>query len=96
MYVLINNAPDGRHVRPFGTMAKAQAALEDFLGRAIPGCAPDTPYYGDWGNRLVIEQRPDGWSAKLEQRFGAAYDAREMGRATRSQLALLAQFERAL
>jgi hypothetical protein len=93
-YVLINNAPDGRHVRTFPTFQKAQAALEAFLGRAIPDCAPNRPYTCDFGNRLVIEERPNGHNAQREQRYAAAFDAREYGIATKSQLKLLDEIER--
>jgi hypothetical protein len=88
-FVLINSAPDGRHVRVFKTLARTQMEVERFLGRAIPEFAANRPYYSDYGNRLVVEERPDGWTPSCERNLADAFDARECGEATKAQLALL-------
>jgi len=87
-YVLINNAPDGRHCSVYGTEQGAVSAMRSHIGRPVEGVL-GRDYYSDWGNRLVIEERPAGWTAKKEEQLSRAYDARECGNATASQLELL-------
>jgi hypothetical protein len=90
-FVLINHAPDGTHSRVFKTARGALKALRDYLTRA-PDAGPlevGQTYYSDWGNRLVVEERPAGHRAATETALRAAYDARECGTATKRQIALL-------
>lgn len=88
-YVLINSACDGRHVRAFKTEAAALKAMADWFGRPVDGYVSGRTYYGDWGNRLTVEERPSGHTVAREARLAKAYDARECGTATKSQMALL-------
>jgi hypothetical protein len=93
-HVLINNAPDGQHVRTFKTEAAALKALAEFLGRKVEGLAINRSYVSDWGNRLIVEKRAAGHTAAREIALANAFDAREMGTATKRQLALLDKYER--
>lgn len=88
-YVLINNAPDGRYYHCFSTMERAFRYLSHFLDGEVKGFKVGQVYVSDWGNRLVIEPRPEGWSARKERRLAEAFDARECGVATPRQLELL-------
>jgi hypothetical protein len=92
-FVLINHALDGTHTSAHNTATAALAALAAMLGRATddwgePLCV-GRAYYSDWGNRLVVEERPGGHTAQVEDELRAAFDARECGIATAQQLALL-------
>ena len=91
-YVLIIEAEDGRHARTFKSEARAIGALKSY----VPGMGEGQykvghTYYSDWGRRLTIEERADGWNARTEEAVGDAYDARECETATKRQLALLAK-----
>ena len=89
-YVTINRAEDGRHVSVFATLEKAFGHVVEMVGEGnalLPEIGKR--YYSDWGNVLVIEERPDNWTAGLERRVGAAYNARECGTLTKAQKALL-------
>ena len=92
-FVLINRAPDGRHVRAFKCKHSALQAIADWFGHPLDpdGCdwKVGRTYASDWGNRLTIEERPDKFTARDEEAFARAYDARECGVATKRQLALL-------
>lgn len=90
-FVLINSAPDGVHESVHKTLDAAGAALAKHLGRPIEArhVRLGEAYYSDWGNRLVIEARPAGHTARIERQLRAAFDARECGTATEAQLALL-------
>jgi hypothetical protein len=87
-YLVINSAPDGRHVSLHASMDKANQKVRDMLGRPV-NCELGISYYSDWGNRLIIETRPDNWTVGMERRVRMAYDARECGTATTSQTELL-------
>jgi hypothetical protein len=91
-YVLIIRAEDGRHVHVYKSAIRAQAALEGQLGRKFDpeDVVLNRAHYDDWGRRLVLEHRPDGWSKAKEERWAEAYDARECGIATKNQLNFLA------
>jgi hypothetical protein len=89
-YVLINNAPDGRHVSVHKTQALAHRALTRHLGRWVEFAVGEA-FVSDWGNRLVVEERPAGHTAAREAALAKAFDAREMGVATKRQLALLGE-----
>ena len=88
-YVLINSACDGRHVHVYKSEARAFKALANYGVHPAHNLRLNRDYYSDWGNRLCVEERPDGWTAQREQSYAAAYDAREMGTATKRQLATL-------
>jgi hypothetical protein len=87
-YVLINNAVDGTHESVHKTHIGAINALIKMLGWQVDGEIGRT-YYSDWGNTLIIEERPDNWTASVERATREAYDARECGTATKRQLDLL-------
>lgn len=88
-YLVINSACDGRYLSMYHTLEKARERVLSMVGGAPRPFAINTPYYSDWGNRLYIEERPDDWTLALESKVGRAYDARECGIATSSQIALL-------
>ena len=89
-FVLINHAEDGTHNRVFKKIDGALKALSEQLGREVTdNFAVGKTYYSDWGNRLVIEERAAGHTARNETALREAYDARECGVATKRQLALL-------
>lgn len=92
-FVLINNQSDGRHVRAFKTEAAALKALAKFMGRPVGDFKVGQTVYDDWGGRLVVEERPSGHTAAREAAFAKAYDAREMGTATKAQLKLLSDID---
>ena len=87
-YVVINNAEDGRHVSMYATRHAAAKYVDEIIGR-VAARELGQPYYSDWGQRLVIEERPDHWTVRLEKQVRAAYDARECGTASKFQTALL-------
>jgi hypothetical protein len=87
-YVLINRAEDGTHESVHKTEALAIRALVKMLGRPVE-FELGRAYVSDWGNRLVVEERAAGHTAKSERALREAYDARECGIATKRQLALL-------
>jgi hypothetical protein len=86
-YILIIHAEDGSHYECYASETKARAAMSYQVGRDIP--APFRRASDDWGRRIVIEDRPNGWSVAKEKRLNAAYNARECGTETASQLAFL-------
>jgi hypothetical protein len=88
-YVVINRASDGRHITCHATLLEAQWKMERMIGQRSTPFVVGRDYYSDWGNVLVIEERPDTWTASLETRLADAFDARECGIATPAQLALL-------
>lgn len=88
-YVLINYSCDGTHNRVFKTPEKAKNALALFLGRKVEEISLDRSYYGDFGNRLIIEEREASHTARSETALRDAYDARECGVATKKQLTML-------
>jgi hypothetical protein len=88
-YLVINSAPDGRHLSLYPTIEKARERVLSMVGGVEREFAVGTPYYSDWGNRLTIETRPDTWTISMEEKVGAAFDARECGTATKHQLSLL-------
>jgi hypothetical protein len=87
-YVVINNAPDGRHVHTYSTIEKARKRMENMIGREDE-YKIGVPYISDWGNVLCIEERPDNWTTSTERAISDAYDARECGTATKAQLKYL-------
>jgi hypothetical protein len=88
-YVVINEAPDGRHIHTFTTLEKARKHMEAMIGKREYPFEVNVNYISDWGNVLCIEERADNWTTSLERRMGDAYDARECGTATKAQLKLL-------
>jgi hypothetical protein len=88
-YVVINNACDGRHVHTYSTLQKAQKRMKNMIGKRETPFLPNISYISDWGNVLIIEERPDNWTSATENKIADAYDARECGTATKSQLRLL-------
>lgn len=91
-YLLINHAQDGTHFRLFNHKEAAIKALSLYLPHARP-LAVGLWYTSDWGNQLIIAERPDDWSVKKEERYKRAYDARETGTASPKQLKLLEEIE---
>jgi hypothetical protein len=88
-YLVINSACDGRHLSLYKTLEKARERVLSMVGGQERPFNVGQPYYSDWGNRLTIEERPDGWTLSLEQRASAAFDAFECGTATKKQVELL-------
>lgn len=88
-YVVINNAPDGRHISCYSTLEKAQKQVLGLIGNPQWPFLIGRTYYSDWGNAITIEERPDNWTQSIEKRMSEAFDARECGTATSAQLALL-------
>lgn len=91
-YVVINHAEDGTHNRVFKAKDGAQQYVAGFLNFGVDAFRTFTlghTYVGDFGNQLVIEERPDGWTAARETALRNAYDARECGTLSKRQKALL-------
>ncbi len=88
-FVLINHAEDGTHESVHRNAISAKRALARMLGREPAGFEPGRSYVSDFGNRLIVEERPAGHNARDERALRRAYDARECGLATKRQLALL-------
>jgi hypothetical protein len=88
-YLVINKAPDGRHLSLYYSLPKAQKRVHDMVGGPEREFKVNQPYYSDWGNTLYIEERPDTWTLLVETKVGKAYDARECGTATQAQLEML-------
>jgi hypothetical protein len=88
-YIVINSAPDGRHVSLHSTIEGARKRVEDMVGKRSYTFEINREYYSDWGNVLCIEERPNNWTVKTEEQVAEAFDARECGTATATQLRLL-------
>jgi hypothetical protein len=88
-YIVINRAPDGRHVSLYLTIEGARKRVEDMVGKREYTFEINREYFSDWGNVLCIEERPEDWTIILERSISAAFDARECGTATPKQLKLL-------
>lgn len=91
-YLLINHAQDGTHFRLFNYKEAAIKALSLHLPHARP-LAVGLWYTSDWGNQLIIAERPENWSIKMEEKYKRAFDARETGTASKQQLELLSEIE---
>jgi len=59
--------------------------------RRLPSLRSRRACYIDWGNRLVVEERPVGHTAHTDDRLPAAFDARACGSAATRQLARFEQ-----
>ena len=92
-YVLNIFAEDGAHPKVFKTIDDAGRELTRQMGaKPRDGVQLNKRYHDSWGRRLVIEERPAGWTARKETMLGEAYDARECGTATPEQIAFLHHF----
>jgi hypothetical protein len=92
-FVLIDHAHDGTQTKVRTTAAAALGALAAMIGGTTdnwtgPPLRVGHPYHSEWGNRLVVEERPAGHTARTEDLLRDAFDGRERGTATAQQLTL--------
>jgi hypothetical protein len=73
----------------YHTLEKARDRIHSMIGGTKEEYKVGNPYFSDWGNRLIIEERPDDWTLVKESKVGRAFDNYECGVATEAQVTLL-------